>query len=198
MLWIVIPVFLFLLTGCGGGGSNPITTPVGLSVSPTTATLAVGGVQIFTATVTGSTNKGVTWSVQEGAAGGAIDASGRYTAPSTIGTYHVVATSQADGTQASATINVQAGSIGLSVSPATGSLAVGGTQIFTATVTGSTNKGVTWSVQEGAAGGAIDANGKYTAPSTIGAYHVVATSQADGTQASATVSVPGGSATGTI
>src|SRR5437868_7071726 len=43
----------------------------------------------------------------EGAAGGSIDASGLYTAPMVSGTFHVVATSQADGTtQGSATVAV--------------------------------------------------------------------------------------------
>ena len=41
----------------------------------------------------------VTWSVQEGAAGGSVDASGRYTAPGTPGTFHVVATSVADASK---------------------------------------------------------------------------------------------------
>ena len=45
-------------------------------------------------------------------------------------------------------------------------------------------------MQEGAAGGTIDANGKYTAPNTEGTYHVVATSQADATvRATATITV---------
>ncbi|HQR30207.1 MAG TPA: cellulase family glycosylhydrolase [Anaeromyxobacteraceae bacterium] len=41
----------------------------------------------------------MTWTVQEGAAGGAVSSTGTYTAPSTPGTYHVVATSVADGTR---------------------------------------------------------------------------------------------------
>ena len=61
-------------------------------------------------------------------------------------------------------------------------LAPGETFTFSATVTGASSgqsSGVTWAVQEGAAGGTIDANGKYTAPETEGTYHVVATSVAD-------------------
>jgi glucuronoarabinoxylan endo-1,4-beta-xylanase len=47
--------------------------------------------------------------VQEGSAGGGVSASGLYTAPSSGGTYHVVATSQADATKsASATVTVTA------------------------------------------------------------------------------------------
>ncbi len=68
-------------------------------------------------------------------------------------------------------------------------LLVGGTQTFTATVTGNANTSVTWSVTEGA-GGTITTGGVYTAPMTPGTYHVVATSVADATKhATATVTV---------
>ncbi len=75
------------------------TTGVSVSVTPTAATLPLGGVQTFTATVTGSSNTAVTWSVLEGSTGGTITSSGTYTAPRTAGTYHVVATSSADATK---------------------------------------------------------------------------------------------------
>lgn len=75
----------------------------------------------------------------------------------------------------------------------------GQSQTFIATVTGTTNTAVTWTVQEGTAGGAITAAGVYTPPTTAGTYHVVATSQADTTQQCvATIVVQSGSATGTI
>ena len=46
-----------------------------------------------------------------GCGGGSIDAAGNYTAPTDHGTFHVVATSQADANQtATATVTVQAGS----------------------------------------------------------------------------------------
>lgn len=47
----------------------------------------------------------VSWSVQE-SGGGAIDASGQYVAPMTQGTFHVVATSNADGSTNTATVRV--------------------------------------------------------------------------------------------
>lgn len=52
--------------------------------------------QQFTATVVGAVNTNVTWSVEEGVDGGIISSSGFYTAPTTPGTYHIVATSVAD------------------------------------------------------------------------------------------------------
>jgi hypothetical protein len=86
-----------LLTACGGSsGSGSNTNPtVNVVVTPSTANIIVGKSQAFTASVFGSSNTGVTWSVTE-AGGGTVDSSGNYTAPMTAGTYHVVATSVAN------------------------------------------------------------------------------------------------------
>ena len=76
-----------------------------VSILPTTATVASGGTQQFTATVTGSTNTAVTWS----ATAGSVSSSGLFTAPtvSTNTTVTVTATSQALTSQsASATVTV--------------------------------------------------------------------------------------------
>jgi hypothetical protein len=92
--------------------SSTATVSVNLVVlvNPPTRTLSVRDSQNFTATIQGSANQAVTWSIQEGAAGGSITGTGAYTAPATPGTYHVIATSQADSSQsATATITVQAG-----------------------------------------------------------------------------------------
>ena len=66
----------------------------------------------FTASVSGGVrgrSTVVTWSVQEGAGGGKIEPSGKYTAPDTEGTYHVVATGRVGVTdRASSTVTVQA------------------------------------------------------------------------------------------
>lgn len=56
-------------------------------VTPATYTIFTGQ------TIALAADSTVTWSVQEGAAGGSVDDSGVFTAPSTAGTYHVVATS---------------------------------------------------------------------------------------------------------
>ena len=79
--------------------SAPQTVAVGasVSVSPLTATVAAGKTQQFTANVVGYTNTAVTWKIQE-TGGGSISASGNsviYTAPSTPGTYHLIATTVA-------------------------------------------------------------------------------------------------------
>jgi hypothetical protein len=170
---------------------------VGITTNLTAATLAVGSKQTFTATITNTTNTIVTWSVQEGAAGGSITTGGVYTAPNTAGTYHVIVTSKADTTK-SVTISITVHLV-VSVTPTTHTLTLLGKQTFTAGIVGSANTAVTWSVEEGAAGGTVTANGVYTAPNVPGTYHVIVTSQADATQqASAAIVVQAGSASGTI
>jgi hypothetical protein len=91
---------------------NVTATPViAVSVAPHSAASSPGGSLTFRAVVTGTTSgqsTAVRWSVQE-AEGGTIDASGNYTAPATPGTYHVVATSVADGSRTDAsTLSVTA------------------------------------------------------------------------------------------
>ncbi len=71
--------------------------------------LSRGGTYNFQSVVSGVSNAAVTWSIQEGSMGGAITASGVYTAPANTGLYHVVATSQVDPTQSAvATVSVVA------------------------------------------------------------------------------------------
>ena len=163
--------------------------PIVVTVSPPTASLVWGATQQFTATVGGTSNTSVTWSMVE-AGCGTVGGSGLYTAPLTSGTCHVKATSAADGTKsAQATVAVVA-PVAVTISPMSASVLSGTTQQFTATVTGTSNTSVTWSVVE-AGGGAVDASGLYTAPSTPGTYHVKATSVADPTKsAQATATVP--------
>ncbi len=171
---------------------------VAVSISPASASVVAGAATTFSATVTGTgsgESTAVGWSVQEGAGGGSVDASGRYTAPATAGTFHVVATSVADPTQsATAAVTVTpAPNVTVSIAPGSASTQTGGTVNFAASVTGhgsGQTGAVSWSVQEGAAGGSIDGAGTYTAPSTTGTFHVIATSVADTSQwASATVTV---------
>lgn len=146
---------------------------VTINVAPGTATVAAGQSLQFTALVSGTTNTGVTWSVDEGILHGAVDAAGLYTAPSTVPgppTATVRATSVADPSRsASAIVTITGGAaeIGITISPTAVTLQAGQTQQFTAAVTGTTNTGVTWTVVEGAAHGAVTTTGLYTAPTTI-------------------------------
>jgi hypothetical protein len=80
-----------------------------VAITPSGASLWTGQTQTFSATVTGSTNQVVTWSLVE-PAGGSISAAGLYTAPALVGNFHVKATSAADptkSTQAPVAVSVQ-------------------------------------------------------------------------------------------
>jgi hypothetical protein len=165
-----------------------VTTGPVVTISPTSATLITNETKAFTANVTNSTNTQVTWSVVE-AGGGTITPAGVYKAPATAGTYHVKATSAADPTK-SATATITVNGVTVTISPASASVTAGGTKSFSATVTGTSNTQVTWSVVEGASGGAITSSGTYSAPAATGTYHVKSTSVADPTKsATATVTV---------
>ena len=119
---VVCIALALVLTACGGGGTSSVSSPpppppavVTVSVSPASATLLTGATQPFTATVTGTANTAVTWSVNDLVGGdatvGTISSSGLYVAPPvpTIpNTVTVKATSGADPTKtdtAAVTIN---------------------------------------------------------------------------------------------
>jgi len=86
----------------GGPSGTPTIT---VSVSPKSASVQSGSSQLFSTTVTGTSNTSVTWS----ATGGTISAGGVYTAGSATGTYSVTATSVADGSKSDqATVTVSA------------------------------------------------------------------------------------------
>lgn len=174
----LLSAFLMGTFGCGGGSETQPRALVYVSITPNTATVNQGANQTFFASVQGSSNNGVTWAIQEGAAGGTITSTGSYTAPNASGTFHVIATSQADTTAAAMAV-VSVPSVSVAVAPQASVLTLSGTQSFAATVTGTINTAVTWSIQEGLAGGMIDPSGNYTAPNSLGTFHVLATSAAD-------------------
>jgi len=182
--------------------SVTVIPPVAVTISPETARLVTGSHQQFTATVTGASNTAVSWSIAgsgcSGAGCGTISASGLYTAPTTVPSpsqVAVTATSVADPTKfvtASITIIPL---VSVTISPTTVQLLTGGHQQFTATVTGTSNTGISWSIAgsgcTGATCGSISTSGLYTAPSAVPSpaqVSVTATSTADPTK-SATASV---------
>lgn len=147
--------------------------PVSVSISPTSATIAVSGLQQFKATVTGTLNTTVTWSVSgtgcTATSCGAISISGLYKAPASIpnpAMATVTATSTADPTKhASATVIIKAKvPATVVVSPQAAKVSTGGHQQFAASVTGVTNTAVTWSVS---GAGTISVTGLYTAPAAL-------------------------------
>jgi DNA-binding beta-propeller fold protein YncE len=212
-------------------GSN--STTAGVTITPTLATVRENGTQAFAASVSGISTTTVYWQVclptnsvtvqpttctpipgvtPQGATGltgyGTITQQGLYTAPGTIpqtNSFVVMASSTVDPT-AFAVSNVSiASNVQVQVEPTTVTMATGEHYQFTATVTGTTNTNVTWSVNGNAGGDATDGYicpnpaapagctaGEYFAPSTFpGAITIKATSSEDSTvsgSASVTVS----------
>ena len=155
-----------------------VIAPVAVSVSPTPVNVAAGAQQQFTATVTGTANTAVTWTLSGagcvGVACGTITSTGLYTAPGAIpspATVTVTATSQADATKSASAVVTVVAPVAVSVSPLSPNVTVGGQQQFTATVTGTANTAVTWTLSGAGCGGAscgtISATGLYTAPASI-------------------------------
>ena len=98
----------------------PPPAAVAITASPSTAAVQAGGAVQLSAAVTGSTNTSVTWTVQEGAAGGAVSSTGLYTAPSAAGTFHVVARSVADASKTAVVTITVTVPVGVTVSRPTG------------------------------------------------------------------------------
>lgn len=105
--------------------SMTVAANVTVNVSPGTSTLPTNGTQQFVASVVGTVNQAVTWSVNGIPGGnatvGTIDGSGLYTAPASApaGAVTVTATSVDDPLQsASGTLTVAAGAFISKISPA--------------------------------------------------------------------------------
>jgi len=162
----------FTVVVTNGGGS------IKVSVSPASVTLLSNQKQQFTATVSGTSNTGVTWS----ATAGSVDANGLYTAPVVTAQTNAVvtATSNADSSKsAGAAVTVDpANNQALTIT--TGSLPQGQqgdtySEVFTATG-GTTPYG--WSISAGTppAGIAMNANGNFAGmPATTGTFNFTVT-----------------------
>jgi hypothetical protein len=216
-----------------------ITSGVTVSVAPPTATLSIRQRLTFAASVANSADTAVSWTVggvpngnvtvgqvcvsgtnpcaaPTGASSAAVD----YLAPNAVPATNPVlltATSEADPSRSGAamiTVASPAGPLSVAVSPAFAfvppSTGAPSTQQFFASVTGSNNTSVTWTVQSavtnqgcaGAACGSVDANGVYSAPGAApspNSVAVIATSQADPTKSgSATLAITSGPTIETI
>src|SRR5277367_2726309 len=205
LLALAVFIFaMFAIGGCGYAGTPPKpSVTVSVSVLPTSALVALGATQQFQATVSGSPDTTVAWEVNAVANGntifGTVSGTGLYTAPAVMpspASVTVTAISQVNpGDQASAIVTLQA-AVGVSVLPATATVAPGGAQIFTASISGSGSLagGVAWSANGVAGGnatlGTIVVNGAttavYTAPAVIPSpptVTVTAASVADPTKA---------------
>ena len=168
-----------------------VGSSVSVSVSPSSAGLQVRSTHQFSATVSGDSNTGVTWyvsGVQNGnSTYGTITKAGLYTAPESIppgGSVSVTAKSLADPSKsASATVTISAGggAVKVTISPTTATVQGNTSEQFTATVSGTSNTGVVWSVHGVQGGnstyGTISASGMYAAPACPSASSVTVTAQ---------------------
>jgi len=183
-----------------------LVAAVAVSVSPPSAQVKPGAQLQFTAAVSGSSSPLVIWSIAgtgcSGSACGSISASGLYTAPSTPPNPPIVtvtATLLSDPTKSgSATVTITSGGVvAISISPTSAQVGVSAQKQFSATVTGSSNTAVTWTITGiGCAGdtcGTVSPSGLFTAPAVPPNppfFSVTATSVADPTKsASATVTI---------
>lgn len=178
-------------------------TVISVAVTPSSASVPAGGNQAFVANVGNTGNSGVNWQVNGVAGGnttvGRINASGHYAAPASVpspATVTVSAVSVADTTKSGAaavTITAVSG-VSVSLRPSRAAITKGQTQQFTATIAGTANTTVNWSVDGVSAGnasvGTVSASGLFTAPATGGVHTVTATSAAAPAQgATASVAV---------
>lgn len=183
-------VLVAALTGCGSSsssGGNSVTVNVTPNASP--VSVGVTLTQQFTATVSGTSNQAVTWSIAgsncTGTVCGSISPTGLYTAPAAVptpATVSIVATSQAFPAK-SRTVNVRVVDIMVTVLPTTATVALNGQQQFT----GSANptSPINWTISTTGCApncGTISSSGLYTAPSILpspGQVTVTATSAVD-------------------
>jgi len=146
-------------------------------ISPTTATIPVGGTQQFTVVITDSegnvlANRNPVWSVAAG--GGTITQGGLFTAGTVAGTFTNTVVVTCSGVSASATVIVTAGPLAtITVTPNPGTMPINGTQQYTAVGRDANNNVVAitpvWSVTNG--GGTINASsGLFTAGSVAGTF----------------------------
>ncbi len=176
-LFAVCLLAVAICTGCGSSNSSgPQKINVAVTPNANPVTVGVGLTQQFTASVTGTSNQAVTWSLAgascTGAACGSISSSGLYTAPPSVPvmppTVTVTATSQADSKQFR-NVNVRIVDILVSVLPSSATVALNGTQQFVAQPNPSSP--VTWTVTgNGCAGancGTVTSTGLYTAPALL-------------------------------
>jgi hypothetical protein len=180
-----------------------LASGVVVGMNPAAASPVPGGAVAITATVSGATNTAVAWTVDGVTNGnatvGTLSGTGNavtYTAPATTGSHQVVATSVADSAMSATcaiTVQATAPAVTMTMTPSAATTINGsGSGLFSATVSGSSNTAVTWSVdgvaggnatvgtiKAGAAMGGASNHGNqvlYLAPAAAGSHTLTATS----------------------
>ena len=162
-----------------GSGSSTPAAPVILGFTASPAIISPGGSATLNWSVSGATALSIAPAI------GTVTGTSISVTPSATSAYTLTATNAAGSVSSTVTVIVStAPAVAVTISPASTSVAAGGTAQFTATVTGAANTGVTWT----ATGGTISSSGLFTAGSTSGSFQIKATSVQDSSK-SATASV---------
>ena len=156
----------------------PASDVVRLAVTPDSVTLSAGAKKTFSVTGYQSDGTAVTVGVTWSATGGTVDPSGVYTADSTGGAYHVIATNTAGTLADTAIVKITPPPAptltSVILSPISVSLTTGTTRQFKAYGRNSAGDSVAVSVAFNASGGTITSGGLYTAGQTAGNFRVIA------------------------
>ncbi len=149
-----------------------------LTISPKTVTLSPNGVQQFSATAQWSNGSTTVPTLSWSRIGsGSISTSGRYTAPSSAGTYRVIVAHSGGTLRDTATVTVSAPQPTVTsfvLSPGSASLNAGGTRQFSTAVTWSDGASRPVTVSYQATGGSVSVGGLYTAGQVAGTFMVIA------------------------
>jgi hypothetical protein len=148
-----------------------LNSTVGIAVTPSSISVGAGQSATFQASIGGTYNTSVSWSVSPPV--GTI-ANGMYKAPaivSALQTIILTAASLADPSKtAQSSITLTPNATSISVSPAQTTLGPSASEQFTATIEGGTSA-VVWSISPNV--GSISPSGLYTAPSTASGQQTV-------------------------
>ena len=181
-VFVVLGAWLQGCASVGAGFVTPAPTPpsapgaIAVTVAPASATVILGNVQTFTATVTNAADTGVVWSVNGVAGGnaavGMISAAGVYTAPDDLpvaGSVQVAASSVADATKSGTSkVNISS-DLQIALTANAKAIELGATQSFHALLSsgGHPDQAVSWAMSGAACSmgcGVVDVNGNFTAP----------------------------------
>jgi hypothetical protein len=159
-----------------------VLEPIPLVISPTTASLAPGATQQFTAS--GGSGTGYAYAVTTNRSGATIDATGLYTAGATGGVSDTITLTDSISNAATATVSVVSPIV---ITPGSMNIAPKGTVQFHAT--GGSGTGYVWSILTNGSGASINAAGVYSGGPGPNTTDVVQVADSVGGTATVTLTV---------
>ena len=171
--------------------ASPAAQLTRVTLSPRTGTLQFGGILQFAVTAQWSDGSTAVPALAWTASGGTVDASGRFTAPRTAGSYRVIVRHAASGIADSVQVTVVAPTLlSLRVTPDSADVAAGATRQFAVTAAWSDGTAAVPTLAWSATGGTVSGAGLYTAGATPGVYRVIALQTGGSVADTATVRIP--------